>query len=160
MKKKKYKLYILFIFVFAILGYCREYFFVHLNNILYIRYYNRPSDLPVPEIMRIFLNQSYATLYYSKYTYTVLWTSLFLLAGYLAIKKISAHKGLIRLFFFSYGVLIFLSALSMLYAYFIRQDLQNSEYTLSRWLMGIAQSPIICLLLLASENLYQKSQQP
>jgi hypothetical protein len=50
-----------------------------------------------------------------------------------------------------------LAALSMIYGYFVNGRLQDDEYTLSRWLMGIAQSPIICLILLASEKLYQKT---
>lgn len=157
MKQRKYSLYLVFFLVFAALGYCREYFFVHLNNILYIKYYQRPSDLPVPPLMRIFESQSYAALYYSKYMYTLVWTALFFSAGYLALKKLSWQQGLLKLYFYAYALILMLSALSMLYAYFIRQDLQNDEYTLSRWLMGIAQSPIICLLLLASEKLYQKS---
>ena len=52
-----------------------------------------------------------------------------------------------------------LAGLSMIYGYFINGRLQDDEYTVSRWLMGIAQSPIICLILIASEKLYNKSFQ-
>jgi hypothetical protein len=45
----------------------------------------------------------------------------------------------------------------MVYGYFVHGVLDKDEYTLSRWLMGIAQSPIICLILTASEQLYKKS---
>ncbi|MDP3146184.1 MAG: hypothetical protein Q8N66_12305 [Bacteroidota bacterium] len=45
----------------------------------------------------------------------------------------------------------------MIYGYFVNGRLQDDEYTVSRWLLGIAQSPIICLILIASEKLYPKS---
>jgi hypothetical protein len=77
--------------------------------------------------------------------------------NYLAIKKLSTEKKLPAFLIYSYLVLLFLAAISMLYGYFVKQRLQDDEYTLSRWLFGIAQSPIICLILLASEKLYLKT---
>jgi len=41
----------------------------------------------------------------------------------------------------------------MLYGYFINNRLQDSEYTLSRWLLGIAQSPIVFIILFAANKL-------
>jgi hypothetical protein len=46
----------------------------------------------------------------------------------------------------------------MLYGYFVKQRLNHEEYTLSRWLMGVLQSPIICLILVASEKLYKPAE--
>jgi hypothetical protein len=50
-------------------------------------------------------------------------------------------------------LLLFLSAAAMLWAYFIKGNLQDNEYTFSRWVMGIAQSPLPVLFLLAAEHL-------
>ena len=71
--------------------------------------------------------------------------------------KLTAGKYLSKILVYSYLILFMLAGLSLLAGYFINGRLQDDEYTLSRWLMGIAQSPIICLILLASEKLYHKT---
>lgn len=142
---------------FALLGYFREFFFVHLNIIMYEKYYNTTSPAPFPEVMNFFRRFSYGYLYYSKYVYTVLWLLAFLLINFLAVKKLTGNSYLVKILFYTYITMFVLAVISMLYGYFINGRLQDDEYTLSRWLMGIAQSPIICLILIASEKLYTKT---
>lgn len=156
---KEVKWYILLFFIFAILGYCREFFFVHLNIIMYEKYYHLVSPAPFPAIMNFFKRFSYDTLYYSKYFYTLIWLLAFLMANYVAVKKLTSTPYLIKLLFFIYLIMFALALTSMLYGYLVNGRLQDDEYTMSRWLMGIAQSPIICLILIASEKLYNKSFQ-
>lgn len=156
---KKTKWLILFFLVFAVLGYLREFFFVHLNVIMYEKYYNTTSVLAVPHILDVFRSFSYDTLYYSKYLYTFISVLLFFTASYFTLKKLTGSSYLPRLLCYAYVVMLLLAGLSMLYGYFVNNRLQDDEYTLSRWLMGIAQSPIICLILVASEKLYYKSFQ-
>lgn len=151
--------FIFFIVLFGVLGYFREFFFVHLNIILFEKYYHSTSEAPFPEIMNVFRNFSFETLYYSKYPFTVLWVSVFFLANFFALKKLSSTIQLTKFLIYAYGVMFALVALSYIYGYFFNNGVIDDEYTLSRWLMGIAQSPIICLLLLASEKLYNKSFQ-
>lgn len=154
---RKIKWLIFFFVLFGCLGYFREFFFVHLNNILFIKYYNRNSALPVPEVMQVFQNFSYDTLYYSKYVYTLIWALFFFTTNYFALKKLTDNRYLIKILSYTYCLMLFIAGVSMLYGYFVNNRLQDDEYTLSRWLLGIAQSPIICLILLASEKLYNKS---
>ncbi|MBL7932048.1 MAG: hypothetical protein JNL60_09100 [Bacteroidia bacterium] len=153
----KTKWLIIFLLLFAFLGYTREFFFVHLNVIMFEKYYNRVSEAPFPEIMNVFRVFSYDTLYYSKYAYTVLWTLIYFAANFYALKKLTHSELLLRILKYSYLVMIVIAVISMAYGYILYDRLQDDEYTLSRWLMGIAQSPIICLILLASEKLYNKS---
>ncbi|MCW3076601.1 MAG: hypothetical protein JWO32_1210 [Bacteroidetes bacterium] len=155
----KIKWILIFLLLFGILGYFREFFFVHLNNIMYIKYYRHPTALNVPFVMQPFTSFSYQTLYYSKYFFTVLSVVLFFFSAYFAIIKLTSNKKLVRFLIYSYGLLLILAAISMAYGFVFNQRLQDDEYTLSRWLLGIAQSPIICLILLASENLFNKSVQ-
>jgi hypothetical protein len=54
--------------------------------------------------------------------------------------------------------LLALSSFSMMYNYFINQQLDGDEYTFSRWLMGIAQSPLVAFFTIASSTLYNKFQ--
>jgi hypothetical protein len=149
-----------FVLLFAVLGYFREFFFVNLNVILFMKYYSSAPALPVPEVMKVFEHFSYPQLYYSKYFFTFLWTAIFFGASYWTLLKFTSNRIFIRLLFYSYIILLGLSFLSMAYGYLIKEQLASDEYTLSRWLMGVAQSPIICLILLASEKLYKTTETP
>ena len=152
----KIKKILFFLLVFGCIGYFREFFFVNLNNIMFQKYYNH-TDLPIPDIMKPFNSFSYKTLYYSKYIFSFLWIVLFFVSNYLAIKYLSDEKKLLKFLTYSYILLLTLAAIAMIYGYFVMGRLQDDEYTVSRWLLGIAQSPIICLILIASEKLYPKS---
>lgn len=154
---KKTGWFIFFVVVFGILGYFRESFFVYLNVIIYEKYYHSVSEAPFPHIMNVFRKFSYETLYQSKYIFTVLWVGIFFLANFFAVKKLTSSSSLQKTLIYVYATLLLLTALSMSYGYFFNNGVIDDEYTLSRWLMGIAQSPIICLLLLASEKLYNKT---
>jgi hypothetical protein len=44
------------------------------------------------------------------------------------------------------------------YNYLINNQLNGDEYTFSRWLMGIAQSPLVAFFMIASSKLYNKFQ--
>jgi len=157
---KKNLAIVVFVLLFAGLGYAREFFFVNLNNIMYMKYYSSTSTMPVPAVMHVFESASYSTLYYSKYIYTLLWALLFMMLSYFALKRFTGKPLLCRLLIYTYVVMLIVAGLAMAYGLIVSQRLQNDEYTLSRWLLGIAQSPIICLILLASEKLYNKSFQP
>jgi hypothetical protein len=157
MKKAKWLLF--FFVLFGVLGYVREFFFLNLNILLFETYYHSVSQVPVPPVMEVFRLSSYDSLYYSKYLYTLLSVLIFFAASYVAIKKLTRSPLAVKVLLATYGVMLLFAMLSMLYGYFVNKRLQDDEYTLSRWLMGIAQSPIICLILVASENLYYKSFQ-
>lgn len=144
--------------LFWLMGYLREFFFVHLNYILYEKYYGH-SSFPPPTVMRMFTGFSYMALYYSKYIFTALSLFIFFWMNYFTVRRLSQEKKLRSYVVYSYILLLFLAAASMVWGYFVKGRLQDDEYTFSRWLMGIGQSPIICLILLASEKLYSKSIQ-
>lgn len=156
-RMSKTKWLIIFLLLFAFLGYTREFFFVHLNIIMFEKYYHYTSEAPFPGIMNVFRAFSYDTLYYSKYAYTALWTLIYFLANFYALKKLTNTGLFLKILKYSYVLILAIAAISMAYGYIVYDRLQDDEYTLSRWLMGIAQSPIICLILLASEKLYTKS---
>lgn len=118
-------------------------------------YYKHDSTMPVPGFMRGLLHWPYETLYYSKYAYTLLCTALYFGLSYWALKKLTSKVFFTKTLLYAYLIFIVASALSMLYGYFVNNRLGDEEYTLSRWLMGVLQSPIICLILLASEKLYK-----
>lgn len=149
--------WLLLILIFIFLGYFREFLFVHLNVILYEKYYQMTTEAPFPSSLNFLRNYSYESLYYSKYFLTGLFVLLFLAANYFALLKLTEKKYLIKILSYTYAIMLFLGLCSMAYSHFIQVQVQEESYTLSRWLMGIAQSPIICLILIASEKLYTKT---
>jgi hypothetical protein len=157
MNRQKTKWLLLFIALFAVAGYLREFFFVHLNNIMFMTYYKSPSALKVPAVMNLFITLEYNTLYYGKYLFTLTWVVIFYAINLLALKKFTSTPLLARFLTYAYILLVLVSMVAMGYGYLVHERLQDDEYTLSRWLMGVAQSPIICLILLASEKLFYKS---
>lgn len=148
------KLKILFIFLlFGIVGYFREFFFVQLNVILYQKYYNQINEgVKLSYFMKYFNQFNYSTLYYSKYIFTLVSVGLFYGLNYMALYTLN-HKKNIKFLKFCYLVLLTLASVSMLYGYLINNRLQDDEYTLSRWLLGIAQSPIVFIILVAANEL-------
>lgn len=149
--------YILFISIFAALGFSREFLFVNLNNRLYSLFYHH-NDYILPKSLSFFNQFDYNTLYFIKYPLTVLYFLAYFFTSYFTIKQLSGHKKITQSVIYIYLILLALASISMLYNYFVNQKFDGDEYTFSRWLMGIAQSPLVAFFILASSKLYDKIQ--
>lgn len=152
MKRNKYIMFILFGLLFALLGFYRDYFFHNLNNVLYLQY-NGETTVPVRPDFQFFLQLPYKTVYYSKYIFTLLFVFAFFILSYRCIKYYTGDKKLLQWFTYSYLVLLLLSSILMLWSYFVVVKLDSDEYSVSRWLMGIAQSPLPALFFIATAKL-------
>ena len=159
MLKNKYFIFIFFGLIFIFIGSYREYFFMMINNIMTVKYYGKPTSWPIPDSLMFIYNLDYKTIYYLKYPLTVLSFFLFYGLSYLCLKSLTNNKNLLKWLTYSYLVLLLLSTISMLWAYFVKVRLQDDEYTFSRWLMGIAQSPLLLLFFLASSKLTEKKNE-
>ncbi|GIV26275.1 MAG: hypothetical protein KatS3mg027_0089 [Bacteroidia bacterium] len=137
---------LLFLIIFAITGLIREYVFQTLNNLIYYKYY-KTTSIPIPFGFVWLTRFSYVTLYYLKYPLTIVFVGIFYSLNLFFLKKFQVPSFYIRILTLSYLVLISLSILSMFYAYFFSQKLNDDEYLFSRGLMGIAQSPLIGFVL-------------
>lgn len=149
--------YILFILLFAILGFSREFLFVNTNNQLFKLYYHN-EDIKIPASLDFITHLEYSTLYYLKYVFTIIYFLAYLLASYFAVKLICNDKKNAKWIIYIYSILLVLSGISMAYNYLINNQLNGDEYTFSRWLMGIAQSPLVAFFIIASSKLYNKFQ--
>ena len=149
--------YIFFITIFALLGFSREFLFVNTNNQLYKLYY-RHEDIKIPESLDFITHFQYSTLYYLKYLFTIIYFLAYLLTSYFAVKHICLNKKNTQWVIYIYAILLVLSGISMAYNYLINNQLNGDEYTFSRWLMGIGQSPLVAFFIIASSKLYNKFQ--
>ncbi|MBS1652597.1 MAG: hypothetical protein JSU07_11375 [Bacteroidetes bacterium] len=130
----------------------RESFFIQINNLMYKKYYGH-TDLPMPAYIQIFNNFSYTTIYLMKYVFTLLWTFLFFTLNYIAIMSFKKQKRTNLWLICIYAGISLIAVISMLYGYLAHSQLQDSEYSFSKWLVGVLQSPFICLFLLLTETL-------
>jgi len=149
--------YILFISIFAVLGFSREFVFVNLNSRLYSLFYQH-NDYILPNSLSFFNQFDYNTLYYIKYPLTVVYFLAYFFTSYFAIKQFCQNKKITIWVIYIYALLLALASISMAYNYLIENQLDGDEYTFSRWLMGIAQSPLVAFFMLASSKLYDKFQ--
>jgi hypothetical protein len=149
--------YIVFISLFAVLGFSREFLFVNINNQLYKLYYGH-SSLPLPDSLSFIANIDYSTLYYSKFALTLVFYLAYMGTTLLALKLAVNDKKITRWAIYIYLLLLILAALSMLYNYLANNRIDGEEYTFSRWLLGIAQSPLVAFFMIASATLYKKFQ--
>lgn len=152
MKKNKALTFILFFLLFGALGLYREYFFGNYNNMMYFMY-NGDSTVPVRPDFLFFLNFSYKTVYYLKYIFTLLFFAAFFTLSYFCVKRFTDDKKIWKWFTYSYLLLLLLSSVLMLWTYFLRNNFESDEYSVSRWLMGIAQSPLPALFFIATSKL-------
>lgn len=149
--------YLLFLFLFALLGFGREFVFVNINNQLFNLYYSR-HDTPIPASLNWITGMSYADLYYFKYLLTLVCALLYFLCTFYAVKVLSGEKKFGRWVLYIYALLLILSGIAMAWGYVVNNRLGDEEYTFSRWAMGIAQSPLVAFFLVASASLYRSFQ--
>ena len=156
-KLKQAVKYIIFIALFAALGFSREFLFVNINTQLYKLYYGH-SSLPLPDSLNFLADVEYSRLYYSKFGLTIAFYLAYLGVSLLAIKLTVNDKKITKWVIYIYLLLLILAGLSMLYNYIANNQLDGDEYTFSRWLLGIAQSPLVAFFMIASAALYRKLQ--
>lgn len=149
--------YLVFFSIFAILGFTREFLFVNINNQLYKLYYGH-SNLPVPESLSFIKQFDFDTLYYSKYPLTILTYLIYFLVSFYSVRVLTGNKKYGIWVVYIYALLLILASITMAYNYFINHNLGGGEYTFSRWLMGIAQSPLVAFFIIAAGALFTKFQ--
>ncbi len=144
--------YILFFLIFALLGLSREFLFVNINNQLYKLFYGH-SNIPLPSTLSFLNALNYSTLYYGKFGLTLVYLFLYFITTYLCIKSITHNAKFTLWIIYIYVSLIFLAAIIMIFNFTVNNQLDGDEYTVSRWLLGIAQSPLVAFFIIASSPL-------
>lgn len=147
--------YLSILSVFAFLGFSREFVFVNINNQLYKTYYKN-NDILISKSLTFLSKYNYETLYYIKYPLTILYFTVYFIVSFYSVKIICDNKKITRWIVYIYSLLLILSSITMLYNYIINNQLSGEEYTFSRWLMGIAESPLVAFFVISASALYSK----
>jgi hypothetical protein len=147
--------YVSLLSAFAILGFTKEFLFVNINNQLYKTYYKN-NDILISKSLTFLTKYSYDTLYYIKYPLTILYFIVYFMVSFYSVKIICDNKKITIWIVYIYSLLFILSSLTMLYNYIINNQLSGEEYTFSRWLMGIAESPLLAFFVISASDLSSK----
>lgn len=150
--------YLFFFLIFAILGFSREFLFVNINQYLYSLYYHFPNPY-LPPSLEFIRPVDYVTLFYSKFALTIVYFLAYFLASYFAVKTLTQQLIYIKSTTYIFVTIFVISSLLTLYNYVVNQNLGGQVYTLSRWLMGIAQSPLIAFFIIAASKLSFNKEQ-
>ena len=149
--------YLLAISIFALLGFAREFIFVNINSRLYSLYYHH-NDYLLPTSLSFLSNFDFDELYYIKYPLTIFCFLTYYFISFFTVKIICKDEKIAYSVFYIYLILLVLSGVSISLGYFINNQIDSYSYTFSRWLMGVAQSPLVAFFMIASKKLYRNNK--
>lgn len=148
--KKNYRkkiVIILLILFYISAGFFREFIFLNINEQSRVTYYH-DTDSHVAPSMQWLSQLSYATLYYSKWVLTLLFTAFFAFLASVIIRLWFNDKKLIRISWIVYAI-IFATGLLFYAAGYLTGDVANT-YDIARFLAGLTETPAMLIILLAS----------
>lgn len=125
------------------LGFFREFVFVHINEYLFALWYDEPSR--ALEVIPFLANFDYYTLYYAKFFLTALFAGFFFLASLLTLQLIY-QQNYWKLLGIIYLVLFATAGVAMAIGYL--GDSIRQTYPFARLVMGVAQSPLVLMVLI------------
>ncbi len=152
---RKYLLLLLLIILILIAGYYRDFIFKCINAILQAMDYEA-SYTPPPSLLFL-KNYSYSALVKLKWGLTILFSLIYFLITIITLNLLFQKRKNILITAGSYCFVMLLSGIFMLIGYLF-QSLSGQMYECARYLMGMAQSPVILMILIPALKL--SSQEP
>ena len=149
---KKNILIVVFILFYFIAGYLRDFVFVNTNNQLYAlvhKGYKEGGE--ISERFLFITTLSYKQLYFTKWILTIVFSGLYWLIGIGVIQLFLenlTHKKTVSIIYLS---LVIIASLFTMTGYIISDN--TWTYNISRFLMGIAQSPLVIMILIPASIL-------
>lgn len=154
MKLQKKSVFILLIIVcLLLLGFYRDFFFKNINALIQSHELN--VGFSMPSSLSVFDNVEYTSLIKIKWILTIAFSVFHLLISIIAIKILFENKKYIRITIGVYIALTLVSAIFITTGYFFPGISQNM-YSFSRYLMGMAQSPLILMILIPAFKISER----
>jgi hypothetical protein len=135
---------ILIIALLCLAGFYRDFVFKSINNLL--QAWDNDMSYSMAAHLSFLEEFEYDSLVRLKWLLTLLFSLCFLLITMLAIHVLFTNRYYLRIAIFSYLALVILSAL-ITFTGFLIEGLADEAYELARYLMGIAQSPLVLMIL-------------
>lgn len=150
---KKYTALVIIAVIAVLSGYLRDTVFKTINAIL--RAWDLDEDYNLPAFLSFLNNYEYNTLVNLKWLLTLLVSILYLIISLFAIKILFNNKKYIKITIFTYLGITFISAI-FIFTGMIVENTAEKMYEFARYLMGMAQSPIILMILIPAFKLSEK----
>lgn len=144
---KKNILIVFFILCYFAAGYLRDFVFVNINNQLYALVHKGYKE--GGEVSKHFLFAtalSYKQLYFAKWILTITFSALYWFIGTGLIQMLLEKQAYKKIFSIIYLNLVIIASLFTTAGYIISDN--TWTYNISRFLMGIAQSPLVIMILI------------
>ncbi len=145
-RKKKLIVFSL-VAIYIVTGFFREFIFLNINEQIRLTYYHDTDSHVAPSLHWI-STASYATLYYSKWILTFLFTAFFAFLAARTIKIAFQDHSLVKITWSAYAI-IFVTGLLFYLGGAISGNSQNT-YAISRFLAGLTETPALLVILSAS----------
>jgi hypothetical protein len=135
------------------IGYYRDFIFKSINALL--KAWDAEMDYSLSPSLHFLENYEYDTLVNIKWGLTLFFTLIYLLISLLSIKILFDKKKYLIITLGMYGCILLLSIILIGIGYCFT-SLSEKMYEFVRYLMGIAQSPIVLMLLIPIFKLSEK----
>lgn len=136
-------------------GYLRDSIFKTINALL--RSWDLEQDYFIPPFLSFLENFEYETLENLKWLLTLLFSILYLILSIFAIKLVFKDRKYIKIAIFTYVGIIILSGIFIISGYLFTST-SEKMYEFARYLMGMAQSPIVLMILIPTFKLSEKEK--
>lgn len=144
-KSRKYLYLGLIIVAILFLGFFREMIFKNINALL--QAWDAEMEYPMPAFLKFTESLDYGTVVNLKWLLTLLFSLAYLIISLITVKILFHTSKFTRITIAAYAGIIVLSALFMLAGFLFKSD-SEKMYEFARYLMGMAQSPIILMILI------------
>lgn len=134
-------------------GYLRDSVFKTINALL--RSWDLEQDYYLPPFLSFLENYEYDTLLNLKWQLTLLFSILYLILSLFAIKLVFKNRKYMTITILTYVGIIILSAVFTTIGYLF-EGTSEKMYEFARYLMGMAQSPIVLMILIPTFKLSEK----
>lgn len=134
-------------------GYLRDSIFKSMNALL--RAWDLDQDYYLPKLLSFLQDYEYNTIVNLKWILTILFSILYLIFSLLAVKLFYNDWKYYKITILTYLGILILSGLFILSG-FIFEGSSEKMYEFARFLMGMAQSPIVLMILIPAFKLSEK----
>lgn len=141
--------------ILLLTGFCRDFIFKSINALL--QAWDHDMTYAMPRGLGFFESYEYGTIVNLKWLLTLLFSLLYLLIAIIVIRYTFHNKKFVRITIAAYFGIICLSALLIATGLLLKNS-SEKMYEFARYFMGMAQSPIILMVLIPAFKLAEKEQ--
>lgn len=152
-KKNKYLVLFFIVTLIVFISFYRDYFFRTVNAMLLAWDYE--MDYPMPAHLRFFESFDYDAVLNLKWLFTLVFAAIFYFISRFTIQYLFNNKNYNRIVLFAFVGLTVLSGLFMAIGWMVPSALERM-YEIARFLMGLAQSPVVLMILIPAFMLAEK----